>query len=267
MKNKWLGIAASLIAVLIIANVLVMIPKFSESIIRISGVINTSTSQVTDFFGETIDNIAANANAVQKNKELTTEKDELAEKLKKLQIDNENLLAEINQIKKNDKGETEFKTIDAEIIGRSINSWYDTATLNVGSEDGIDVGSPMLINGNMYGYVESVTDKTSEVILLTNDLIPLSIPAMIVSDGTEVNGVIENYNFEKNVYEFTRMDQKNSVRENSIVQTNGFGNLTPKGIGLGVITEIEGSGANQRIYVQPFEDTTNQRYVKVIDNE
>ena len=87
------------------------------------------------------------------------------------------LLAENEELKKllNSAKEQNQKFVSSKVISNSGGSYVKTITVNVGSNDGVRVGNPVLNNWGMIGRIVEIGRNSSRVLLTTdiNSQIPV----------------------------------------------------------------------------------------------
>jgi rod shape-determining protein MreC len=67
-----------------------------------------------------------------------------------------------------EKAPAASKPISARVVGRGADSWWQQVTLNRGRQQGIEEGFIVKAEGGLVGRVESVTNNTSRVLLITD---------------------------------------------------------------------------------------------------
>ena len=87
------------------------------------------------------------------------------------------LLAENEELKKllNSAKEQNQKFVSSKVISNSGGSYVKTITINVGSNDGVRVGNPVVNNWGMIGRIVEIGRNSSRVLLTTdiNSQIPV----------------------------------------------------------------------------------------------
>jgi rod shape-determining protein MreC len=83
--------------------------------------------------------------------------------------------------------------IGASIINRNPSAWYQTVTINRGSNDGVKVNDPVIANLGLVGKVISVSPSSSDVLLILDG--EGQVGALIRdSKGRAINGILRvNY--------------------------------------------------------------------------
>lgn len=161
---------------------------------------------------------------------------------RKLMVDFNVIIKENDELRNvlNLKNSLAYKTVTAKIIARDPNSLYDYIVIDKGSNAGISENMPVISYKNgrkaLVGKVYAVTPFASKVITLKNP--DLKVGVVIDYDGTYcmVQG-------DKSTLDFARLlyVPKNFLLDSSksnMVYTSGDSIFYPKGIEIGVISEI-----------------------------
>lgn len=149
------------------------------------------------------------------------------------------------------------------VSGRVLNvksGWDHTATISVGSDDGVRTGMGVMSSCGLYGQVESVSAGTSVVRLITDA--DSSVSAMI--QGTRATGIISGSYDGTLVMEYVSVES--SVGEGDIVITSGAGGSYPRGIVVGTVGSVEKDSSKMyyRIIVNPISSIRNCEEVLVL---
>ena len=117
---------------------------------------------------------------------------------------NKILLEEIERLKQLNKlsdDRVTYDSINASIISHDFNVYYDYITIDVGTNDHIDINMPIINNKGLIGKVINVSKDTSIVSLLTNNTDYNKVSIKIKqNDGNYCDGILEGYNKDSNNY-------------------------------------------------------------------
>lgn len=151
-----------------------------------------------------------------------------------------------------------YTKIGASIISRNPNAWYQTLTINRGTNDGVAVDDPVIVALGLVGKIVSVTPTTSEVLLITDS--EGQVSALIRgSTGSPTFGIVEGtykrtsrLEAEGNLQMLLRRDD--NVNVGDLVLTSGLGGVYPKDIPVGKVEQIQldGSGLLKTAYISPL---------------
>lgn len=163
-----------------------------------------------------------------------------------------------------------YEKIGATIINRNPSAWYQTVTVNKGSDHGVKVDDPVVANLGLVGKVISVTPKTSDVLLLLDGEGQVGAFAR-GNKGEAIFGIVKG-TYKKN----TRLNssgelemnfrQDDEVNAGDLVYTSGLGEVYPKDIPIGVVTEIkiDAKGLLKVASIEPIVDFDSLEEVYVV---
>lgn len=152
-----------------------------------------------------------------------------------------------------------LETVSARIVSTTT-GWDQTATINVGSDNGIRVGMGVMSSCGLYGQVETVASNSAVVRLISDA--DSSVSAMI--QGTRATGIV-NGSYDGSL-EMEYVSVETTVGEGDIVITSGAGGTYPKGIILGRVRSVEKDSSKlyYRIQVDPISPIRNCEEVLVL---
>lgn len=125
-----------------------------------------------------------------------------------------------------------LETVAGSVLSTT-SGWNQTATLDIGSEDGVQVGQGVISSCGLFGQVESVTEGTS-VVRLVCDADSASAARL---QSTGERGIVMGSYDGKLTLEYISVDS--DVGEGDIVTTSGKGGVYPRGIVIGTVSSIE----------------------------
>lgn len=133
------------------------------------------------------------------------------------------------------------------VVGRSGEAYSQTLTLDVGAEDGVDVGQTVMGSTGVVGQIVSVSGSSSTVRLLSD---PASGCAVVVQSNRAegiVRGSLEGLLYLKNVPVSTE------VNVGDVIVTSGAGGSYTSGLLVGKVVSIDvtAGGAERDIVVSP----------------
>ena len=152
-----------------------------------------------DFVKDKIDDLGNLINIEKKYNKLKKD----ADNIDKYKQEITNLKQEIDDLKKLTKIDdvlSLYSSVNATVIVRDNNNWYNSLTIDKGSQDGIKIGSAVTVNGKLIGTISKVSNFTSEVKLLSSDTLNNSISVEIMVDDKEVYGLFTKYDSKNNTY-------------------------------------------------------------------
>lgn len=168
----------------------------------------------------------------------------------------------------------DYDRVAGEVVGRSVTNWYRGARINVGSEAGIVVNSPVLAlgrdgeapAGSLAGVVDSVRTGSADVRFLTDGRTEVGAT---VQDAGSPPGLLRSTT--PGQLQLAGVPREFPVREGQIVLTAGFAgmglpSIYPRGIPIGRVTGVglREVDVQQTVQVTPFVDPRSLRYVVVL---
>jgi rod shape-determining protein MreC len=141
----------------------------------------------------------------------------------------------------------ELDAIGARVIGRPTNAWEGVITIDRGSDDGLEVGMPVLAPEGLLGQTVDVAGGSSKVRLITDQR--SGVAAIVQASRAEgiVNGSIDGD------LSMDYVSQEASVAVGDVVITSGMGGVYPKGLLVGDVLDVQVNENDlyQQIVVRP----------------
>lgn len=200
---------------------------------------------------------------------------------------NEQLVSEMNELRKQNRGIEEYKTenerlknllglkeqltnyetLAAEVIAYGTSSWYDFIEINKGKKDGLDIHDVVITTEGIIGQITEVGTNWSKVSTIINSEHSMGVRIVRTGDIAIVSGDVL---LAKDGYckmDFIAKDA--SLVTGDILETSGLGGIYPSGLSVGKIREIksDNAGAMQYAVVEPFVEFDTIHEVIVIKSE
>ncbi len=152
-----------------------------------------------------------------------------------------------------------LETVSGRVLSTT-SGWDQTATINVGSDNGVRVGMGVMSSCGLYGQVETVSSNSAVVRLISDA--DSSVSAMI--QGTRATGIVNGSYDGSLTMEYVSVDT--TVGEGDIVISSGAGGTYPKGIVIGRVHSVETDSSKlyYRIQVEPLSAIRNCEEVLVL---
>ena len=162
-----------------------------------------------------------------------------------------------------------------EVISRGdVGGWWQTVALNKGSDEGIEVNSPVITTRGLVGRIVSVSRQTSTVLLITD-------PGCRVSgriSGNNAFGIVTGTGIAfrgdpsiemlaaSEPLGMSYVSRDYEIRSGDAVVTSGLGGIFPEGLVVGYVLKSADDPSNlyQRLTVAPAANLAVLRYVFVI---
>lgn len=161
---------------------------------------------------------------------------------------------------------TDYEYLNATATSRSVGYWYNTITINKGSYNGIKKDMVVINGKGLIGRVIKTSTFTSDVRLITTSETNNKISVHISNGDNNLYGLINNYDYSKNLLEVEGISNTKDVDIGDFVYTSGLGGIFPSGILIGSVSEITTDSYDlaKIIKVKPSADFSNINYVSVL---
>ena len=162
----------------------------------------------------------------------------------------------------------DFNYINATIIERNREYWFNSLTINKGSSDGIDVDMAVINSDGLIGRINSVTKNTATVKLITTNDVNNKISAEIIHNDKKTYGIINGYDKNSNLLNLI-INNSEDIPKDSLVKTTGMGGVFPSGILIGkVIDTIKKDDLVTNIVrIRPISNIEGENYVSVLQRK
>ena len=151
------------------------------------------------------------------------------------------------------------EVVPAEVVGRNSSLLEDTIVINAGIDKGIEPDLPVITANGLVGHVIQV-DMTSSVV----GLLMRSKVSAIVQDS-RAQGIVSWVNGQR--FRLRFVDTNSQVKEGDRVISSGLGGRYPKGIPIGVVTNVlqeKRDPVFQSIYLKSLVDFVDLEEVFVL---
>ncbi len=130
----------------------------------------------------------------------------------------------------------DFEFVAGEIILRDTSDFYGSFTLNIGSDDGVDVDNPVIYSDNLIGVVSEVNPNSCTVYTLFNSEISVSAYEIRTREScyTESDYALSG----EGCLKLSGLKKNTPVVSGGIVCTSGIGGIYPKDLVIGTVREI-----------------------------
>ncbi|MBO7208891.1 MAG: rod shape-determining protein MreC [Clostridia bacterium] len=194
-----------------------------------------TTSGIKNFFGnfESIDKLQ------KENSELKDTINKLNDRLRKIEgmeAENQRLqsLLELKQ------SNGQFKYVAANIIYKDYGGWYESFTINKGADDGIKKNDAVVTSDGLVGCVTEVYNDRATVLSIIDSSSSVGATISRTKDNAIVDGDMNLK--DKNQCKLSFSSKKSGIIVGDLVETSGLGDVYPKGILIGKVSEINDDG-------------------------
>lgn len=207
------------------------------------------------------------------------EKNDIYEKYKEIknkeeQIDsviaqNDNLKDEIGKLKETLNLNTILSDkvyMNATVVTRNIDYWYNEITIDKGSKNGIEKGMAVVVPKGLIGQITKVSNYTSTVKLLSNENMSDKISVKIKVGDDYVYGLISAYDAKTNTYTVEGISENVKIEKDADVVTTGMGTIFPSGLIVGKVKEVttDNFDLSKVVEVKSSVDFNDIDYVTVL---
>lgn len=156
----------------------------------------------------------------------------------------------------------DVQTVGARVISRSISDQTAVVMIDRGSNDGIEIGQAVIAeNGLLVGKIVSLTERTSNVMLITD--VRSRVAATTPEAGT-VSGVIEGRG--SGVAHFTLIPQSLPLERDHVVVTAGTEEKVPANLAIGLVNDVDSKATDpfKNAVIEPLAPLNDLNLVSVI---
>ena len=177
------------------------------------------------------------------------------------------LKEEIDALKKLTEIKTilaDYQKINATVIERNRNYWFNTITIDKGSNDGITLDMAVIDGNGLIGKISHVSHNMSEIKLITTSDVNNKTSVVILNNNEKIYGMINKY--QNGYLEVTLISKNYDIKEGLEVSTTGMGGVYPSGVLIGETIGIKESkyDVGLTVLVKPKGEFNHLKYVSVL---
>ena len=152
-------------------------------------------------------------------------------------------------------------TVLADVLYESRDRFSRKLVLNVGTNDGVRAGNPVIDDAGVVGQVTRTFNDTSEVTLLTDK--DQSIPVQVLRNG--LRGVAFG-GAEPGTLDLRFMAANADVANGDVVTTSGIDGVYPSGLMVATVSRVERAAKDQfaRIVMSPVAGIESNKHLLVL---
>ena len=233
--------------VIVITLLILMFNSGVAALRQISGYVVTPVIQAADAAFDGISNFFASFGSRMRLKEELASAQEKLMQFETIQSVADEVKAENNQLMAllgESEKYPEFEYQYAEVILRSVDDYSATYTLNKGQNDGIKPNMVVISSGGLAGKIIETTESTSILLAIIDSR--CGVPAL--SEESRDMGVVKGVSDSGTTAGYCTMTELPTnaiIKPGDTVVTSGMGEVFPKGITVGTITEVSKGNLNQ----------------------
>jgi rod shape-determining protein MreC len=161
---------------------------------------------------------------------------------------------------------SDYKLRVAEVVSRSPDRWNHTLIIDKGTKDGIAPNMAVITPKGYIGRIQSVSNFSSQVELVT-DIERGNHIGAIIQDEEHIYGVVEGYDPTNNWLIMRKIPMQSEIEPNHLVITSGLGGIIPKGLVLGEVISVntDDQYLTKEAYIKPNADFQQLEKVFVVE--
>ena len=161
---------------------------------------------------------------------------------------------------------TEYTPVNATILSRNKSYWFNTITIDKGSNSGIEKNMAVITKNGLIGKISKVSKTSSEVKLITSDDINFKVSVAIKTNNDDNYAILNGYNKKNGLIKASDINKSTEINKGDVVLTSGLGELIPAGIYIGTVEKIESDKYNlsKNVYIKTYQDFDDIHYVTVL---
>ncbi len=199
----------------------------------------------------------------------TSSNEDQTKSMDNLISENKELKSDIEELKKElelNKTMTEYSIVNATVINRNKDYWFNTINIDKGSKQGIKKDNAVVTYDGLIGKISKVYKHSSEVKLITTEDVNFKVSVNIKIDDKDYYGILNGYDKKNNLLKITGIDKDMKIKKDKEVVTSGLSNTYPSGLYIGKVKKIQNDSYNlsQIIYVKTKQNFDKIHYVTVI---
>lgn len=161
---------------------------------------------------------------------------------------------------------TEYTPINATILSRNKNYWFNQIMIDKGTKDGIKKDMAVITKHGLVGKISRVYSHSSEIKLITCDDVNFKVSVAIQTNSGDSYAILNGYDAKRELVTVTGVDKMSDVKKGDTITTSGLGGMFPSGIYIGVVEEVKDDkyDLSKTLYIKTSQDFNNIHYVTVL---
>ncbi|AMC93426.1 cell shape-determining protein [Erysipelothrix larvae] len=163
---------------------------------------------------------------------------------------------------------SEFSLISGRTVNRAWDSWNQVITINVGSNQGVELNDAVVAANGLIGRVIDVKENSATVSLLTANSQTSQVSVkIIVNSSISIQGILRSYDAENRVFEVQLLDSSATIQQGMQVFTSGLGGVYPTGLVVGVVDSVKpvADSVGIVVYIKSSVNFNEIDYIKVVN--
>lgn len=159
----------------------------------------------------------------------------------------------------------QLKYVSGSVIGKSQGIWFDTFTINLGRQHGVEKNMPVINQNGLVGRVSEVGATFSKVTALVDATNSVSVMVERTRDNAMVRGTLQAGSNSDLLELYYLSSSDVDLLPGDKIVTSGVGGIYPKGITVGEVIEVSRASDSQyNAVVKPAVDFRHIEEISVI---
>lgn len=176
-----------------------------------------------------------------------------------------NLEVEVNRLNRalGFQQQSSLRLTPARIVSRDTATWWNTCTIDRGSQDGIGTDMAVVTEAGLVGKVTTVSKDAAIVLLLSDESLRVSVSI----EGTQEQGIVSGTRASSNYTPDLRirfLSKTAILKPGMKVLTTGTGGVFPAGVTVGEVKDFSVKELEGVARVEPAVDLANVQDVFVV---
>ncbi|HCS72766.1 MAG TPA: rod shape-determining protein MreC [Clostridiales bacterium] len=258
--KRWPLVIVIILAILLLV-LIILTSGQRDKLSSMEGLVGEFITLVQEFLYKLVTNITKFFSSFRERRQLVQEYELLKERLVLLeqqQLEMDEVLRENQRLKRLLDFKQENNPImvaGVQITGKNPGNWFNTMTIDCGSDQGVSVNMAMVNDQGLIGRVTEVSSNWAKVRAIVDG--QSSISAIV--ERTRDNGMIKGNNTfttEDGLCQMINLPLDSDIVVGDRIITSGLGEIFPKGIPIGEVIEVVDEKREKYItaIVQPAVD-------------
>lgn len=156
------------------------------------------------------------------------------------------------------KDQSPFSLVPARIIGRSESNWWNSITIDRGTDDGVIKDTSAITPDGLVGKVISASEKTAIVLLISDETCGVAA-TLTTPDGQKQNGIIRirgdrvpsSRQMQQPRMTMSFLPRRLKLEPGSKVFTSGLGRVFPENIIVGEVLDSKERELDTEVTIKP----------------
>lgn len=257
-----------LVLLVVAATVFFLIIRSGDQISIFENAVGSLVTPVQNFFRTATDNVKTFVTNWHNYDTLQADYDKLEfenEQLRMELVNAEEALGENARLKELMDAKDTYDALDpiyAKVIARESGPWFETFSLNRGSNHGVSVGMAVVNGDGLIGRVTEVGLNFSKVICIIDTRSAVACLMQRTRDNGVMRGQITNSADVAECFVYY-LPNINSISPGDVVVTSGTDSLYPKGIRIGTVSALSLDAGSEGTYAVVTPSVDFQRIEEV----